>query len=47
MNRILSTFESLAQKKSGAYVPYICAGDPDSDFTIKLAQRLCKAGADV
>lgn len=47
MNRILSTFESLAEKKSGAYVPYICAGDPDNDFTIELAHRLCKAGADV
>jgi tryptophan synthase alpha chain len=47
MNRILSTFESLAEKQSGAYVPYICAGDPDKEFTIKLAHRLCRAGADV
>jgi tryptophan synthase alpha chain len=47
MNRILSTFESLAEKQSGAYVPYICAGDPDKDFTIKLVNRLCRAGADV
>lgn len=47
MSRIRSTFESLASRRDGAYVPYICAGDPDNEFTIELANRICNAGADV
>jgi tryptophan synthase alpha chain len=47
MRRIASAFESLAGSGSGAYVPYLCAGDPDAGFTLELADRLCAAGADV
>ncbi len=47
MRRIAPAFEALSRSGSGAYVPYICAGDPDTDFTLELAKRLCNAGADI
>jgi tryptophan synthase alpha chain len=47
MSRLAGTFDSLAALRTGAYVPYICAGDPSHEFTIELVRRLCKAGADV
>lgn len=47
MSRISETFESLASAGSGAYIPYVCAGDPDLEFTIDLVKSLCKVGADI
>ncbi len=47
MSGISSAFKSLAGAESGAYIPYVCAGDPDSEFTLDLVNRLCKAGADI
>jgi len=47
MRRIPSMFQSLASAQSAAYIPYICAGDPDARFTIELARRLCASGADM
>ena len=40
-------FEELAAKGEGAYIPYVCAGDPDKDFTLRLVDTLVGAGADI
>lgn len=47
MSAIDDTFRRLSHERSGGYIPYICAGDPDIQFTIELARRMCKAGADI
>jgi len=47
VSRISETFRSLEAKASGAYIPYVCAGDPDCDFTLAQIERLAKAGADI
>jgi len=47
MSRIKGTFERLAKENAGAYIPYICAGDPDAEFTVSLATRLLDSGADI
>jgi tryptophan synthase alpha chain len=47
VSRISETFRSLEAKASGAYIPYVCAGDPDIDFTYEMIRRLCKSGADI
>ena len=47
MSRISETFKSLAAKRSGAYIPYVCAGDPDPEFTSEMVRRLCSSGADI
>jgi len=47
MSRISGTFKSLASAGSGAYIPYVCTGDPDMEFTMELVNSLCRAGADI
>ena len=47
MSGIARTLESLAKTGSGAFVPYVCAGDPDTQFSLDLVERLCGAGADI
>ncbi len=47
MSRISDVFAGLSKGGEGAYIPYICAGDPDKDFTVSLAGELLKAGADM
>ena len=47
MSRIKGAFEKLAKNGEGAYIPYVCAGDPDKDFTVSLACKLLDAGADI
>jgi len=47
MSRISSVFKRLSDESSAAYIPYICAGDPGTRFTIDLANELCSAGADI
>ena len=47
MSRISTRFASLSKDGSGAYIPYVCAGDPDSGFTVELIERLCASGADI
>lgn len=46
MSRIRETFQSVAGS-SCAYIPYVCAGDPSSDFTLQLVKALCGSGADL
>jgi tryptophan synthase alpha chain len=47
MSRISGTFEALARNQEAAYIPYVCAGDPDKEFTIDLVAGLCSSGADL
>ncbi len=47
MSRISGVFEKLSRDGAGAYIPYVCAGDPDREFTFSLAAKLLDAGADI
>ena len=47
MSVIARTFEGLAKEKSGAFIPYLCTGDMDVNFTISLAGALFDGGADI
>ena len=47
MNRIDARFAELKQQGRAALVPYITAGDPDANTTLKLMHGLVRAGADV
>ena len=47
MSEIERTFESLRAAKDGAFIGYVCAGDPDVDFTVDQVIRLSDAGADI
>lgn len=47
MSGIASVFNMLKQKKEGAYIPYICAGDPTMSFSLRLIKALSDAGADI
>lgn len=47
MTRIADTFRRLESRGEGAYVPYVCAGDPSPAFTISLVKTLLDSGADI
>ncbi len=47
MTRIPSRFEALTRQRTGAYIPYVCAGDLGNGFTLDLVKCLCASGADV
>lgn len=47
MSRIASTFKALSEAGEGAYIPYVCAGDPTPEFSVKLVSGLCSSGADL
>jgi len=46
-NRIDQTFTELQAKKTKAFIPYICAGDPNLSATVDLSLALARAGADI
>jgi tryptophan synthase alpha chain len=46
-NRIDSCFARLRAEKRKAFIPYICAGDPDLKTTVDLAFVLEESGADL
>ncbi len=46
-NRIDNCFERLRKDKRKAFIPYICAGDPNLRRTVDIAFALEKAGADL
>jgi tryptophan synthase alpha chain len=46
-NNIVQRFNSLAKEKRKAFIPYLCAGDPTFETTIKLALALEQSGADL
>ncbi|MBN2713223.1 MAG: tryptophan synthase subunit alpha, partial [Planctomycetes bacterium] len=47
MSRISATFESLKKEGRTAFMPYIMAGDPDMDTTLRLILGMEKAGANL
>jgi tryptophan synthase alpha chain len=44
--RIERMFSSLRKKGEGAFMPYVCCGDPSVDFTLALIEKLVENGAD-
>ena len=47
MNRIEKKFQELRQQGVSAFMPYVCAGDPNPELTPKLFLTLEEAGADI
>jgi len=47
VSRLEEVFRSLASDGSGAFIPYVCAGDPDEEYTVELVRTLVDAGADI
>ena len=45
MTRISEAFANA--RGSSAFIPYVCAGDPDKRFTVELVKSLAGAGADI
>ena len=47
MNRIDKKFQTLRDQGATAFMPYLCAGDPNPELTSKLLLTLEEAGADL
>ena len=47
MNRIDKKFQELRDQGAKAFMPYLCAGDPNPELTSKLLLTLEEAGADL
>lgn len=47
MNRIATTFSSLAGEGRKALIPYVTAGDPYADATVDVMLAMASSGADV
>ena len=47
MNRIDQKFQALRHEGARAFMPYLCAGDPNPELTSKLLLTLEEAGADL
>ena len=47
MNRIDKKFQDLRDQGARAFMPYVCAGDPNPELTAKLILTLEEAGADL
>ena len=47
MNRIDKKFQELREQGTSAFMPYVCAGDPNPELTPKLLLTLEEAGADL
>ncbi len=47
MSRIKQRFDDLKSKHKTALIPFITAGDPRPDITVKLMHALVEAGADL
>jgi tryptophan synthase alpha chain len=47
MTGISEAFKKLKSSDEGAYIPYICAGDPNIGFSLSLMKALSEAGADI
>ncbi len=44
---IESTFRRLREQGTGALIPFVTAGDPDLEITIRLVPEMARAGADI
>lgn len=47
MNRINKKFQELRDQGASAFMPYVCAGDPNPELTPKILLTLEEAGADL
>lgn len=47
MSRIAARFEALKKQNRSAFVPFIMAGDPDGETSLRLMKALPAAGADL
>jgi len=47
MSRIAKRFQELKARREGALIPFIVAGDPNMDVTVRVMAALARAGADV
>jgi tryptophan synthase alpha chain len=47
MSRVAERFAELRRKKQAAFIPFITAGDPDSDTSFAILERLAQHGADL
>lgn len=47
MSRIAARFAELRRKRRAAFVPFITAGDPDSDTSFAILEQLPSQGADL
>jgi tryptophan synthase alpha chain len=47
MSRIEETFRGLKGRNEKAFIPFVVAGDPDLDWTLRIVRDLERAGADV
>ncbi len=47
MNRIDSRLAVLREEKRKAFIPFLTAGDPDLDTTMRILQKAESAGADI
>lgn len=47
MSRIAATFDHLHRAGRKAFIPYITAGDPDLETTLRLILELERSGADI
>lgn len=47
MSRISEKFAELKGANRSAFVPFVTAGDPDFDTSLKIIQKLPSAGADI
>jgi len=46
MERYQQLFNRLADKKEGAFVPFVTLGDPNSTLSLQIVDTLVEAGAD-
>lgn len=47
MSRIATCFNTIKQKKRGAFIPYIESGDPDYQTALTILKAMPQAGADL
>ncbi len=47
MSRIAARFEELKVQNRAGFIPFITAGDPDSETSFAILEKLPKAGADI
>ncbi len=47
MNRIDARFKELAQSGTAAFIPFLTAGDPDLETTLRVLEGAAGAGADL
>ncbi|MGH2362923.1 MAG: tryptophan synthase subunit alpha, partial [bacterium] len=47
MSRIAKAFGDLRTQRRRALIPFVVAGDPDLDTTLKIIQTLARHGADL